>query len=116
MKILVLAADYPNPNGGKNLYYIHSRNQYYVSKGLEVKGLEVKGHEVSVLNFAARHEYIIDRVQVYTLKSYANKLRNEKFDVLVCHAPNIRNHLLFLCKYGGSFPSAEEKWDYFLIY
>lgn len=94
MKILVLAADYPNPNGGKNLYYIHSRNQYYVSKGLEV----------SVLNFAARHEYIIDRVQVYTLKSYANKLRNEKFDVLVCHAPNIRNHLLFLCKYGGSFP------------
>lgn len=103
MKILVLAADYPNPNGGENLYYIHSRNQYYVSKGLEV----------SVLNFAARHEYIIDRVQVYTLKSYANKLRNEKFDVLVCHAPNIRNHLLFLCKYGGSFPSAEEKWNYF---
>jgi glycosyltransferase involved in cell wall biosynthesis len=94
MKLLVLVADYPSNDGRPSLYYVHTRNKYYISRGIDV----------AVLNFAAKQNYIIDGIPVYTYESYEERLRNEKFDILVCHAANIRNHYMFLCKYQKLFP------------
>lgn len=92
MKILVLATNYPNNAGGVSLYYIHTRNKFYLKNGIDV----------TVLNFAANQDYIIDGIKVITLKSY--KQTNFKdIELLVLHAPNIRNHFVFLKKYGKRF-------------
>ncbi len=91
MKILVACANYPNNEGGKLLYYAHMRNLSYVKYGIEV----------TVLNFAANDNYQIDGISVITLKEY--KRYNIQYDVLVCHAPNIRNHYKFLKKYISEF-------------
>ena len=88
MKVLVLAAAYPDQSGSKALMFAHVRNQYYQKHGIDVR----------VLNFSAHNDYILDDIQVITLQSY---IREEiKFDIAVCHAPNLRNHYRFLTKYG----------------
>lgn len=94
MKILVLVADYPRVDGRISLYYVHTRNRYYAYQGIDV----------SVLNFATNEDYIVDGIPVYTNDTYKAKLKHEKFDILVCHAANIRNHYLFLQKYHALFP------------
>ncbi|MDK2811636.1 MAG: hypothetical protein PWR27_2345 [Petroclostridium sp.] len=91
MKILVLATDYPDNNGNITLMYIHTRNKYYIQNGIDV----------TVLNFKANENYIIDDVKVITLQEY---IRGEnEYDILVSHAPNIRNHYTFLKKYDENF-------------
>lgn len=91
-KILVLAADYPNNQGGVTLMYIHTRNAYYVKHGVDV----------TVLNFKATEDYDYEGISVITLDSYCRG--TETYDILVAHAPNIRNHYRFLKKYGDRFP------------
>lgn len=91
MKVLVAAAFYPTVDGRKNLYYIHSRNLYYIKSGIEV----------TVLNFSADKSYTIDGIDVISLKDYVDN--DVKFDMLVCHAANLRNHYRFLQKYGMRF-------------
>lgn len=91
MTILVLSANYPNNNGERTLAYIHTRNVYYSQNGTDVV----------VLNFATKENYEIDEIPVITLKTYQDS--QEKYDVLVCHAPNLRNHYRFLKKYGNNF-------------
>lgn len=94
MRILVLSADYPNLMGGISLAYIHTRNKYYKEHGIDV----------NVLNFKTNNNYVIDEVPVYSLNSYKQDLKTEKFDLLIAHAPNIKNHYRFLIKYGINFP------------
>jgi len=90
----VLAAAYPDPAGETGMYYVHSRSKYYVSEGIEV----------SVLNFSAKNDYVLDGIHVYTVDSYALEVRKQEFDILVCHAPSLRNHVSFLRKYSEMFP------------
>ena len=90
MKILVLATDYPNLDGGISLMYIHTRNKLYVKSGIDV----------TVLNFNTKLSYEIDNVRVISLDEYTS---DKEYDILVCHAPNIRNHYKFLRKYGDNF-------------
>lgn len=90
-KILVLVANYPNNDGGVSLMYVHVRNKYYMQHGIEVV----------VLNFSAKSDYVMDGIKVISLKSYKND--NTKYDVLVLHAANIRNHYKFLKKYDQKF-------------
>lgn len=89
-KILVLATDYPDNNGKVSLQYIHTRNVEYLKFGISV----------TVLNFSARTNYEIDGIRVITLKTYKKK---NKYNLLVSHAPNLRQHLLFLLRYGKNF-------------
>ena len=91
MRILVLATDYPNLNGNVNLMYIHTRNRYYVNRGIDV----------TVINFKAKQNYIIDNVKVITLENYIKN--KSEYDILISHAPNIRNHFRFLMRYGKNF-------------
>ena len=90
-KILVLATDYPDNNGNVSLQYIHTRNVEYLKFGISV----------TVLNFSARINYEIDGIRVITLKTY--KKEQNKYNLLVSHAPNLRQHLLFLLRYGKNF-------------
>lgn len=93
MKVLVLAEDYTTLDGKVSLHYIHSRNLIYVKKEIDV----------SVLSFRAQKNYVIDGIDVYTEKTYRNEFISKKFDIILCHAPNIRNHLRFLKKYSNKF-------------
>ena len=91
IRVLVLAADYSHPNGKIKLHYIHMRNIEYVRHGIEV----------TVINFRAGVSYSLDGIPVITLKDYQSG--NREYDVLICHAPNIRNHYLFLKRYQKRF-------------
>ena len=86
MKVLVLTAFYPDNNGNHDRMFIHIRNRYYLNNGIDV----------SVINFNTNDDYIIDGVKVYSPKSYYKK--KEHYDVLISHASNIRNNLMFIRK------------------
>lgn len=93
MKILVLATNYSRPDGFVSSQYIHSRNKIYVKKGIDV----------SVISFGAEEDYVLDGVKVYTIESYKDKLLSEDYSILVSHAPNIKQHYLFIKRYGNKF-------------
>lgn len=91
MKVLVAAAAYPMPNGQRPLYYVHSRNLHYREAGIDV----------TVLNFAAKESYVFEGFPVITESDFVTS--EKQYDLLVCHAANLRNHYLFLLKYGSKF-------------
>lgn len=92
MKILVLVSDYLQNNGKIQLMYVHVRNKFYKRNGLDV----------TVLNFRAKENYIVDGIKVITYKEY-KKNYGSKYDILVCHAANIRNHYIFLKRFESKF-------------
>lgn len=93
-KYLVLSTDYPNLQGGLMLAYVRTRNVYYKSKGLDV----------TVLNFTADENYTIDGINVITYKWFRVHHKELRYDVLISHAPNLKEHYRFLCKYDNVFP------------
>ncbi|WP_284879642.1 glycosyltransferase [Acinetobacter variabilis] len=78
MKILVLTQDYPSTDKPYAMSYVHSRNIEY---------LKFK-HEVKVINFSASKEYSFEGVDVFPLSDDLM----DKADLILSHAPNIRNH------------------------
>lgn len=93
MKILVLCADYPDLNGGISLNYVHTRNIAYQHKW---------GVDVTVLNFKTQFNYVKDEIKVISLQHFKKNL-GEHYDILVCHAANLKNHYAFLKKYDKLF-------------
>lgn len=93
MRLLIAAIDYPNLQGEKSLMYIHTRNKYYIELGVQLE----------VLNFSTKNNYNIDNVKVITLSSATNKIEQYKYDILVCHAPNLKYHYRLLKKYEKYF-------------
>src|SRR5690554_2514433 len=93
MKILVLATNYTNSNGVVASHFIHSRNIAYKNEGIEV----------TVLSFRAEYDYEIDGVKVYTLSTVESSLKDANYDIVLSHAPNLRNHYKFLKKYSNIF-------------
>lgn len=91
MNILVLTMDYPRLDGTHERMFVHVRDMYYSQNGINV----------TVLNFASPIDYEIDGIKVITLQSY--KKSCEKYDVLVSHASNLRNHYRFLRKFDKRF-------------
>lgn len=87
MKILVACADYPSENG-RALQFVHVRNKYYIENGIDVE----------VLNFACNEGYIYEEIKVFTEDEIKNK--STIYDVLICHAPNLRNHYKFIKTFG----------------
>ena len=70
----------------------HARSRYYQKNNIKV----------TVLSFADKRDAIVDNVQVISLKTFEKS--KQKYDLLIMHAPNIRNHFWFLKKYGDIFP------------
>ena len=93
MKILVLTQAYPTPEGDVSLTYVRTRNVFYKSQGAHV----------DIINFNTNDEYKMDGLNVYPLEWF-NKEYASFYDLLICHAPNLRSHYKFLKKYGYLFP------------
>lgn len=91
MNLLILTMDYPRLDGTHARMYVHVRDCYYAKKGLDV----------TVLNFSAKEDYVINSINVITLKTFAEQ--NKKYDIAVSHASNVRNHYRFLKKYENMF-------------
>ena len=87
MKILTVSQAYPNEKALYSMAFVHSRDLLY----------KKAGHEVEVLSFAARENYNWSGIQVWTEAS-VTKDRLKRYDAVVFHAPNLRNHLRFLRK------------------
>ncbi|WP_418251934.1 glycosyltransferase [Gordonibacter urolithinfaciens] len=91
MRVLVLATAYPKPNGECPLMFVHTRNLEYVKLGLDV----------TVINFACASEYRIDGINVKTAASLDDQYVGD-FDLVICHAPNIRQHYRFCIRFNSS--------------
>lgn len=92
MKLLVLCSSYPDNNGNIGLNYVHTRNISYVKSGINV----------TVIRFDTDVCYIKDGVKVISLTEY-EKSRESQYDILVCHAANLKYHYRFLHKYADRF-------------
>lgn len=91
MKILVLITDYPRPDGTHAYMFAHVRNRYYRKCGMDV----------TVINFASDRDYEMEGVRVITKSTYQREPKT--YDILLSHASNLRNHYLFIKKYGDRF-------------
>lgn len=92
MKILVLAENYTSSQE-VSLQYVHTRNLRYIECG----------NEVDVLSFKSSIDYEYEGVKVFKEESILKNLSNNNYDVLVCHAPNLKNHYRFLKKNRDKF-------------
>lgn len=90
MRVLVACADYPSENS-RALQFVHVRNKYYIKAGIDV----------TVLNFACSNSYEFEGVNVVSLKEFEHD--SKIFDILICHAPNLRNHYKFIRKESKNF-------------
>lgn len=88
--VLVLVEDYPTSTS-QSLMYVHERNKSYLNYDINV----------DVLNFRANENYVYENVNVITYDEYKNE--NKKYDILICHAANIKHHYVFLKKYSKDF-------------
>ena len=93
MKVLVLVAKYSEIGKNASHFFVQARNIYYKDKGIDV----------TVLNFSAKQNYSIDGINVITLKEYKKHKEKYNCEILISHAPNLRNHYLFLKKYQKYF-------------
>jgi len=84
--ILILAEDYPSENNKYALAYIHSRNLYYNQMGMDI----------TVVNFRARSSYLYEGINVISPKDFRKLYSKMKIDLLISHAPNLKNHLKFI--------------------
>ncbi|NAR82144.1 glycosyltransferase [Acinetobacter haemolyticus] len=79
MKILVLVQDYPSLEKPYAMSYVHSRNIEY----------KKAGHEVKIISFSTLKAYLHDSLEV----SLFDKALLEWSDIIVSHAPNVKNHV-----------------------
>lgn len=84
MRILVICQSYPDDNNPYRMMYVHSRSLEYLNKGIEL----------AVLSFSADSSYCFEGVNVLTENDV--KLQGGQFDLVVSHAPNLKNHFRFL--------------------
>ncbi|WP_258265086.1 glycosyltransferase [Rossellomorea sp. SC111] len=68
--------------------YVHTRNKYYASEGINFK----------VLSFDTDRSYIYDGIEVISEYDFHQLHSQNELDLIISHAPNLRNHLRFLKK------------------
>ena len=86
--IWILAQTYPSPDQQYQQSYIHTRLLFYKSQGLEC----------AVLSFSARVSYEYEGISIFSLGDF-EALSIQKIDLLISHAPNMRNHIRFMVRY-----------------
>jgi len=91
-RVLVLVAAYPTTAGEVALMYVHVRSLWYMKNGLQV----------DVLNLSASSDDCVDGIRVLCKDTYKG-LPSDYYELLILHAPNIRQHYIFLKRYGKRF-------------
>lgn len=89
MDFLIITEDYPNKNNKYANSYVHSRCIEYKKSQLNFK----------VLSFRAQTPYIYEGIDIISEDEFQKKYKNKKINLVISHAPNIRNHLKFLMIY-----------------
>jgi glycosyltransferase involved in cell wall biosynthesis len=89
MNIIVLVDNY------KSARFVHERNRYYTEHGITLK----------VVDPTVAESYEFEGIKVLTEKDFKHGIVNKKYDVLISHAPNIRNHYRFIKKHINDFPN-----------
>lgn len=84
-KILVLCQNYPSEQNPFTQIFIHYRLKEYI-----------KEFDVRVVSFASKDEYTFEGVKVYGERQFNKKFKVTDFDVVISHAPNVRNHQRFI--------------------
>lgn len=84
-KLLVLCQNYPSVENPFSQPFIHYRLKEYI-----------KFFDITVLSFAANKDYIIDGVKVVSEVNFKPHSEIKHFDLVISHAPNVRNHLRFI--------------------
>ena len=87
MKICVVCQNYPSEAAPEVMAFTHARNLMYARAG----------HDVVVLNFSAKASYEWDGIAVWTEAKIAPQI--SAFDIMVFHAPNLRNHLRYMIQH-----------------
>lgn len=90
LPVLVLVQGYPSEADRYNLAYVHTRLLLYAAAGLQVR----------VLNFGARSSYRFEGIEVCCEADWQGARPGE---ILLSHAPNLRNHLRFLLRHAAAF-------------
>lgn len=90
--VLVACADYPNGDS-HSMQFVHDRNIKYKKNGIPTY----------VLNFSAKETYAYDGITVLSYSEFEKNAQRFENWVLICHAPNIRKHYIFLKKYKKFF-------------
>lgn len=93
MRILVLVENYTTNDGIVSMHYVHTRNLIYKENGINI----------NVLSFKAKQSYTLDGIKVYTERDLIERLNCIDYDILLSHAPNIKNHLRFINRFGKLF-------------
>lgn len=90
-KLLILVTSYPGDGSGEAHRFVHVRNLYYNEQGVDL----------TVLDFMAKEDYIIEGIKVITLNTYCSSY--QEYAILISHQANIRQHYRFMKKYGNRF-------------
>jgi glycosyltransferase involved in cell wall biosynthesis len=96
MKLLIISQTYPSKNEIYQNAYVHTRSLYY----------KKFGHSVDVISFAAKNQYSQDDIPVYPESDFKKLVANNKYDAVVFHAPNLRNHIRFFITNLAILPKA----------
>lgn len=96
MSVLVAVEDYPGSASGKTIThkFVHVRNLYYQSLGIDV----------TVLNFSETGQYVFEGIKVIGPREYRSQ--SGSYDLLLCHQPNLKHHLRFCLRYLKDFHRA----------
>lgn len=86
MRVLVLTQAYPSQEKPYNLAYVHARVLHY----------QQAGWQIDVLSFDCQSVYTHEGVKVWPEKQLLE--RTQTYDMLISHAPNLRNHLRFMLR------------------
>lgn len=92
ISVLVAVPNYPSKTKHLSIAYVHTRDIFYANNGIDV----------TVLNFRAKENYEVDGIKVVSKKGFG-KLNPKDYDLLICHAPNLKHHFRFLIKHGKEF-------------
>ena len=86
MKILVLAQEYSSKEKISQ-GFIHTRNLEYIKAGIIV----------DVISFALKNgKYNLDKINVYSEKEFYKEHNISEYNIIISHAPNIKNHCKFI--------------------
>ena len=87
MKVLVLAEEYSTRDKISQAF-IHTRNCEYIRNGINV----------DVISFSSKVRYKLDDIEVFSEEEFNRIHGIEEYDIIISHAPNIRNHCRFIKK------------------
>lgn len=94
MKIVVMTRDYPKGDDFVGDMFVHTRCKHY---------LKHDDLDLIAISNNTKENFQYEGVNVFSSDSFDKNFGNERFDLLVVHAPNSHIHKAFIDKYQNNF-------------